>query len=386
MPKKAAAAEVPAAATAAARAAAAAPAVAAPAAAPAATTAEPGEWRYVDGRGPLPPLHRRLFWGFAAFAVAHIFLWPAGALFAVAALAWYGGGAGQLAAAALTGAYALTYLGHAPHTGARHWPAFLRPWIACHHQWKVRVLLWAGPQQGYVCVPVPEHDAVYNTAAKTFIFAMAPHGPIPLGGSVFGPQLSRWAALSSRVRFGVHSVLFALPLLRDFYLAFGCVDASRRTLLHQLRDLRNSVVLLPGGVEEQLLLCPPDVERVVLSKRKGFVRLALETGSDLVPVFVFGEREAYKMNDGPVYAFSLLLRRLLGIGAPLPRGRWWTLAPFPVPITIVVGKPIPVARVDGAPTPEAVDALHGEFVSALRDLVEEHKAAAGKPRLKLEVL
>lgn len=351
-----------------------------------AAAAVPGEWRYVDGRGPLPPLHRRLFWEAAAFAVAHVFLWPTFALLAVAALATYGGTHGQLAAAALTGAYALTYLGGAPHTGDRHWPAFLRPWVQCHHTWKVRTLLYAGPQLGYVCVPVPEHDAVYDTAHKTYIFALAPHGPIPLGGSVFGPQLSRWAALSSRVRFGVHSVLFALPLLRDFYLAFGCVDASRRTLLHQLRDRRNSVVLLPGGVEEQLLLCPPDVERVVLSKRKGFVKLALETGSELVPVFVFGEREAYKMNDGPVYAFSLLLRRLLGIGAPLPRGRWWTLAPFPVPVTIVVGKPIPVARVEGTPTPEAVDALHAQFVDALRALVEEHKAAAGKPHLKLEVL
>lgn len=338
-----------------------------------------GGWEYTDG-ATRPRAWDTLLWEAGAVAVAHIFLWPAAALGCLVAL--------HAVAPAAAWGVALAYAGWmvadrgAPRSGARYTPAFVRGWVKCHHTFPVRTLLWTGA--GYSHVPVPEHAAVYDTERQTYIFAMAPHGAIPIGAAVFGPQIARWPAIASRLRVGVHSALFSIPILRDFYLAFGAVDASRATLLHQLTAQRRSVMLLPGGVREQLLVCAPGTEGVVLRDRRGFVRLALETGSHLVPVVVFGERQAYRLNDGWTLALSRLIKRYTGIGLPLPRGRWWTLMWLPTPITIVCGRPIPVARTE-APSPAAVDSLHAAFVAALTDLFNEHKAAAGYAHVRLDV-
>jgi 2-acylglycerol O-acyltransferase 2 len=199
---------------------------------------------------------------------------------------------------------------------------------------------------------------------------------------------------------GVASAVFWLPIVRDFYLWFGSVHADKRTMLGQL-SAGNSVILLPGGIKEQLTNCGPHEDVVVLKHRKGFIRLALETGSPLVPVYCFGERRAYVPQRGLLHAASKALKRLLNIGAPAVRGRWFTLMPLPVPLTLVVGAPIEVppqfARLPkdaaGASSPapvavleankdsmsleEAVDVMHARFCAALQQLYDEHKDACG---------
>ena len=46
--------------------------------------------------------------------------------------------------------------------------------------------------------------------------------------------------------------------------------------------------MIVGGAAESLEAFPGQY-RLVLRKRKGFIRIALETGASLVPVFSFGE-------------------------------------------------------------------------------------------------
>ena len=56
---------------------------------------------------------------------------------------------------------------------------------------------------------------------------------------------------------------------------FGGIDVGRKTLQSMLAR-GNSVLVLPGGIKEQLWVCPPNEEVVVLKDRKGFVRLAVQ--------------------------------------------------------------------------------------------------------------
>ncbi len=54
-----------------------------------------------------------------------------------------------------------------------------------------------------------------------------------------------------------------------------------------------SLGINPGGIAEMYYGYPQpgwleNEEGILLSKRKGFIRLALKYGVDLVPVFVFG--------------------------------------------------------------------------------------------------
>ena len=53
-----------------------------------------------------------------------------------------------------------------------------------------------------------------------------------------------------------------------------------------------AAVLIPGGALEALIT-DKDKIRLVINRRKGFIKLALRFGVDLVPVFSFGEQYIY---------------------------------------------------------------------------------------------
>lgn len=192
-------------------------------------------------------------------------------------------------------------------------------------------------------------------------------------------QLTRWPFISENLRVGVASAVFWFPLVRDFYLWFGGVDASRSTLDRMLRE-QFSVMVLPGGIHEQLWVCEPGEEVVVLKNRKGFVRLAINSGSPLVPVFVFGERRAYRANVFLTKVVSRVLKRLFNIGMPLVTGRWFTLMPHAGRITLVFGRPIEVS------TKDSVDEVHQRYCDALTALYEEHKKEAGYEDVRLRIV
>jgi 1-acyl-sn-glycerol-3-phosphate acyltransferase len=138
-------------------------------------------------------------------------------------------------------------------------------------------------------------------------------------------------------------------------------------------------VLFPGGASEAVETFEGE-NRVLLSRRKGFVRVALETGAHLVPVACFGETDLFHMYrplPGSLAArFQAVSHKVLPGRQPLFHGDGIFsdsgLLPLARPLTTVVGAPIPVDRWDGPREgPEwdaAVDALHARFCDALREL------------------
>ncbi|KAG7248809.1 hypothetical protein CRUP_038197, partial [Coryphaenoides rupestris] len=106
----------------------------------------------------------------------------------------------------------------------------------------------------------------------------------------------------------------------------------------------NAVVIVVGGAAESLD-CAPGVNSVTLKNRKGFVRLALQKGSDLVPVYSFGENDAYQqVIFGEGSWWRLVQRRLqksigfapcLFHGCSLFSAERWGIVPYCKPITTV---------------------------------------------------
>ena len=58
-------------------------------------------------------------------------------------------------------------------------------------------------------------------------------------------------------------------------------------------------ILTVGGVPKMMMASKPNEIQLHLSQRKGFVKMAMEVGSTLVPCFVFGETETYNQS-GPL--------------------------------------------------------------------------------------
>ncbi|KAG7280226.1 hypothetical protein CRUP_037587 [Coryphaenoides rupestris] len=107
--------------------------------------------------------------------------------------------------------------------------------------------------------------------SKNYILGVHPHGIMCAGGyTCFSTEGCGFAEAFPGMRssLAVLSGLFRIPLFREYIMA-------------------------SGGAEESLSSAP-GVHAVVMRQRKGFVRMALQYGADLVPVYSFGENELFR--------------------------------------------------------------------------------------------
>jgi len=237
------------------------------------------------------------------------------------------------------------------------------------------------------CEVHPETLAVFASPDQRCVVGLEPHSVLPLSVIAFGsgaPGLP--PAVEARERAALaSSTIFRIPLVRHLWTWLGLDSVDRRTM-RRLLDENRCVLLIPGGAAECLYLQGVEEETVLLSKRFGFAKMALQTGSHLVPAFAFGQTRAYGFwrarSDAPL---PRLVARLFGFAPILFWGRWGTPIPFAVPIRVVVGAPIRVTRVE-APSEEQVAALLAAFITAMKLLFEAHKAAAGFANQRLVVL
>lgn len=87
--------------------------------------------------------------------------------------------------------------------------------------------------------------------------------------------------------------VFHIPVAREASLLSGGISASRESCRNALAK-GNSLAILVGGSSELLENdCHSNRDVLVLKQRRGFIRLALENGVDLVPCYCFGATELY---------------------------------------------------------------------------------------------
>lgn len=256
---------------------------------------------------------------------------------------------------------------------------------------------WAGryfPVTLRATAPLPPEEGPY-------IFACHPHGILGISHMTnFGTEATGFNETFPGVPVHLlgHRAFFRIPFLREWVLAHGTSSVEKRTMIRLLGEGR-SVVLAPGGAKESLE-CVPHTMRLFLGQRRGFAKLALQTGAALVPVLSFGENELYSTVQ---FEQGTLMRRLqeglqrrMGFALPVFCGlRWCPLMPKRRPITTIVGAPVrppPIpAGGDGGSsseviTAEMVQAFHAKYCEALRDLYEAHKAAHGAAETTLQIV
>jgi len=161
------------------------------------------------------------------------------------------------------------------------------------------------------------------------------------------------------------------------------VDASRFNAKKVLQS-GSSLSVFPGGSQE-MMLNMPGKETIVMSKRKGFIRLAFENGCDLVPVYTFGVSDLYhQMQVGK--KFRLWLLNKTQIGFTFGWGRYFfKVLPAKSPLYIVVGQPIHVPKIEH-PTEEQLEEIHQKYTKQLIHLFDTYKHQCGFEDRTLTVL
>ncbi len=131
-----------------------------------------------------------------------------------------------------------------------------------------------------------------------------PHGFVSLGA--FGNFGTEGTGFETKFPGITNSLLtlnanFRVPLYKEYLQALGLASVSRRSceaLLYTLpwqskliirkNGPGSAITIVIGGAEESLH-ARPGVMELVLKKRHGFIRIAIESGSLVVPVLSFGE-------------------------------------------------------------------------------------------------
>ncbi|KAF7490771.1 2-acylglycerol O-acyltransferase 2-A [Sarcoptes scabiei] len=221
---------------------------------------------------------------------------------------------------------------------------------------------------------------------KNYIFACHPHGYLSV--SHFANFMTDGTYFSDKYpdikpHLMTLNFQFLMPLHREIILFSGARSASASSIEYILRkkEKGNAVAIVIGGARE-VLDAIPNKMILILSRRKGFIRLAIKTGASLVPVISFGENDIFeptiRENSWLQKKIQEFFIKLFTFPLPIFFGRGifqytFGLLPFRRKITTVVGKPIDVLQNEN-PSKNDIDDLHQRYHQELIKLFEEHKA------------
>lgn len=184
-----------------------------------------------------------------------------------------------------------------------------------------------------------------------------------------------------------------VPGFRELLLTAGLSSAgeiSLKTLLLQSNEAddqpindgctANAVGLVVGGIRE-VFYTHPDTYQFVVAKRRGFIRVALETGASLVPAISFGENNVYKMIDISGFwrrSLEFIFQKFTDRIPAIQNGRGifqynFGMLPIRHPINTVIGEPIHLEKIND-PSDELIEKIHRQFCSGLQKLFESHKS------------
>jgi hypothetical protein len=260
----------------------------------------------------------------------------------------------------------------ADHNGhGRFWPAF------CN------LKMWHVMMQYHDTELIRDSPKPFDSD-RTYIFGLHPHGHLAFLRTIFVfSRHLRWDKLFPKIKTRTLAASAALkfPGIRECFMWTDAIDASRKSAQKAISK-GFSLFIYVGGEKEQLMT-DRFTEKVYILDRKGFVKLALQEGCDLVPCYQFGQNDLYESVDWFTKERRWLQEKFK-IAIPLYHGRF-LMWPYPAKALMVVGAAISVKKtVD--PSEEEIDELHGKYVEGLKQLFDKYKARAGVGDRKLEVL
>lgn len=201
---------------------------------------------------------------------------------------------------------------------------------------------------------------------KQYLICIHPHGIMPMGtiGCLGLPICKNIKntipiLLSNNIYVGIASFCFYVPLLRDFFLLVGAIDCSKPNIEKFIKN-NYSIVLFIGGAEEAKFSDSGNTN-IIVKKRRGFLKLAIENNLTIVPIYTFGNNNIYKSYDYNLYNFSYYFKKTTGFWFPTG-----ILILKKINFVSVIGKEINVNNND-------ILELQTKYINNLNEVFEKYK-------------
>lgn len=193
-------------------------------------------------------------------------------------------------------------------------------------------------------------DAPHDLATPS-IYALEPHGIAPCAQPIQN-HINAFL-LGESFHLLVANAAFWMPVYNIILKLWSARPADSKTFLRTLES-GESVGLIPGGIAEMFEVdnTPPHDEYEVLHihNRKGFIKLALQTGAQIIPCYCFGNTQVFHTMKTD---FQQWISRQLGIPLIWFWGVYGLPIPLRKPLLNVIGRPIVCPKIT-SPSSEAM--------------------------------
>lgn len=148
-------------------------------------------------------------------------------------------------------------------------------------------------------------------------------------------------------------------------------------------DEKTDPALIPGGFAESVFADAnhEGIEYSYLKDRKGFIRICIEEGKDIVPMYTYGSTRMYN-NTKILRGVRARFSQAYFLPVVLPIGWMGTSMPLTDNTTTVVFKPFPCSKY----TLDQLDQCHQDYLAHLKFYFDKHKAECGYPDDELKFI
>jgi len=200
---------------------------------------------------------------------------------------------------------------------------------------------------------------------KHYIYAWHPHGMISMSHYFhILTGFTSWPLRLKPIKCVTLAALVWFPFGKELLEYISAIPSD----YHAMKDvLENgeSISVAVGGMREML------GNDYIVKRRRGIFKMALETGTPIVPVLSFGENTLFQMVTIDPSIQKSLEPYDICIWIPTVHSivKWLGILQNPLkdPITSVVGPPIPVNQIV-SPTEHDISELRERYIVALKDL------------------
>ena len=230
----------------------------------------------------------------------------------------------------------------------------------------------------------PPHPSDKNY--RPMIMVAPPHGVFPYGNIL--SMLGFPALFGQTFRGLASSAALRPPIFKQVLRSIGVVDASRHVARKTLEG-GESIGISTGGVAE-IFFTNEDDECILLKERIGLIKLAIRTGANISPCYIFGNTKllncwAGEGIPGARYVLEKISRKV-GFALILIHGRFFLPVPFRKPILAVMGKPIETHQIKCEdPTPEQIEMIQKNLLNEMERIFDTYKSYYGWDDKKLVI-